>query len=70
MRTRLLQITGLGAVLAALLFTPTITQAQVGKLCDNDSQCTGGTLCCYPCGHPGCHDECLTPINGHCPYYP
>lgn len=70
MRTRLLQIAGLAAVLATLLLIPSVTSAQTGILCDNNSQCPAGTLCCYPCGIPGCHDECIAPLNGHCPHYP
>ena len=70
MRTRLLRVAGLAAVLAALLVTPHSTQAATGQLCTSNSQCPEGTLCCYPCGIPGCHDMCLKPLHGHCPFFP
>jgi hypothetical protein len=70
MKTRLMRIVGLGAVLAALLFIPSSTQAQGDIPCTSNAQCPMGTLCCYPCGIPGCHDMCLKPLNGHCPFFP
>lgn len=66
MKERLLRTLGLGAVLAALLITANNTLASATGTCTSDSQCPEGTLCCYPCGHPGCQNMCLTPINGHC----
>jgi hypothetical protein len=70
MRTRLLRILGLVAVVAALLATPNSSQLLAGIPCTSNSQCPSGTLCCYPCGIPGCHNMCLTPRNGHCPFFP
>jgi hypothetical protein len=32
--------------------------------------CSGGQLCCYTCGVPGCPYGCLTPVNGKCPMFP
>jgi hypothetical protein len=70
MKTRLMRIVGLGAVLAALLVIPASTHAQEGILCTSNAQCPTGTLCCYPCGTDGCHDMCIKPLNGHCPHFP
>jgi hypothetical protein len=70
MRSRLLRFLGLGAVLTALLVGPSFSQASPGQICTSNSQCPAGTLCCYPCGHPGCENMCLQPLHGHCPFFP
>jgi hypothetical protein len=70
MRTRLFRIMGLAIVTAALLGTFHGAQLVAATSCTSNSQCPTGTLCCYPCGTDGCHDECITPIDGHCPHYP
>jgi hypothetical protein len=38
--------------------------------CVTNADCAAGTLCCYPCGIPGCKNQCLTPMNGMCPLFP
>ncbi len=70
MRTRLLRILGLAIMVAALLGTSHGAQLLAATSCTSNSQCPTGTLCCYPSGIPGCHDECVTPVDGHCPRYP
>jgi hypothetical protein len=43
----------------------------VGKACAGDAECPGGLKCCYPCGMPGCQNECMPPMpDGSCPAYP
>ena len=37
-----------------------------GAVCTEDSQCAGGLLCCYPCGIPGCENQCTVPVNNSC----
>ncbi len=70
MKMRLLQTLGLLVVAAALFGAPRGSEAQTGIVCTNNAQCPPGTLCCYPCGHPGCQDMCLTPFRGGCPHIP
>jgi hypothetical protein len=41
-----------------------------GTLCSRDTDCTGGLLCCYPCGIPGCMNRCTAPMGGRCPLIP
>jgi hypothetical protein len=44
---------------------------EAGAACAMDSDCSAGLKCCYPCGIPGCHNECLQPAaNGMCPLFP
>ena len=53
--------------------TPTTTtlSANPGAACESDAQCTGGLKCCYPCGIPGCSNECTAPdAGGSCPLFP
>lgn len=69
MRTRLWRTLALGAVLAAMLFMPSATQAR-RLTCTSSSQCPTGQLCCYPCGQDGCQFMCMNPIHGHCPIIP
>ena len=38
--------------------------------CTSSSQCPTGQLCCYPCGIDGCDRVCMTPMRGHCPFFP
>jgi hypothetical protein len=38
--------------------------------CTSSSQCPSGQLCCYPCGIDGCSNVCMTPMRGHCPFFP
>lgn len=48
---------------------------EFGNLCDRDSDCPEGQLCCYPCGvscdaevPDCCHNRCTDPRpNGGCP---
>ena len=50
---------------------PTQLGLCAGKTCANDNECTGGLKCCYPCGVPGCQNQCLVPEpNGQCPAFP
>jgi hypothetical protein len=38
--------------------------------CTSNSQCPRGQLCCYPCGIPGCQNQCMAPApNGQCPLF-
>jgi len=39
-------------------------------VCANDSQCQTGFRCCYPCGIPGCMNQCLFTDGGRCPLFP
>jgi hypothetical protein len=42
-----------------------------GTLCGSDFECAPGLKCCYPCGIPGCENQCMTPApDGHCPLFP
>lgn len=42
-----------------------------GTTCQNDNECSFGLKCCYPCGVPGCQNQCTQPMpNGECPMYP
>jgi hypothetical protein len=44
---------------------------EAGAYCSTDSDCAGGLKCCYPCGIPGCHNECIKPLpSGLCPAFP
>lgn len=52
---------------------------EFGDLCDSDSDCPAGQLCCYPCGvscdpeagSDCCHNRCTAPWpNGGCPLIP
>jgi hypothetical protein len=44
--------------------------AGVGTGCQNDGDCNSGLLCCYPCGIPGCQNQCMQPDpNGGCPMF-
>jgi hypothetical protein len=70
MRTRLLRILALAALVAALLGTSNGARLLASQTCTSNSQCPPGTLCCYPCGIPGCMNMCLTPVHGHCPFFP
>ena len=43
----------------------------VGTPCGVTSECASGLLCCYPCGIPGCHNQCTqVPQGGQCPLLP
>ncbi len=39
-----------------------------GETCGSDVECQSGLKCCYPCGQPGCDDECSSMLdnNGDC----
>jgi hypothetical protein len=45
---------------------------EAGADCAPDAgDCAAGLKCCYPCGIPGCHNQCLQPgANGMCPLFP
>jgi hypothetical protein len=44
---------------------------EAGAPCTMDSECSTGLKCCYPCGIPGCHNECIQPLaSGACPMFP
>lgn len=46
-------------------------ECNIGETCTDDSDCGGGTLCCYPCGIPDCTNECMLPADdGGCPLFP
>ncbi|MDP9120440.1 MAG: hypothetical protein M3O15_03585 [Acidobacteriota bacterium] len=70
MKKHLLRILGLVMVMAALLFAPNGSKALASKTCTSNSDCPAGTLCCYPCGIPGCQNMCIAPLHGHCPFFP
>jgi len=39
----------------------------LGGVCGADADgglCQAGLVCCYPCGIPGCMDQCTTPCTG------
>ncbi len=43
----------------------------VGESCTLDAECSAGLKCCYPCGVPGCSNQCTAPMpDGQCPMYP
>jgi hypothetical protein len=42
----------------------------LGANCASNDECASGLLCCYPCGIPGCHNRCITPMAGRCPLFP
>lgn len=44
----------------------------VSTTCSTSSECTGGQLCCYPCGTAGCSNVCLDPdpMTHGCPLFP
>jgi hypothetical protein len=45
--------------------------AGVGLPCPNGTECAKGLLCCYPCGIPGCDNQCMPPDpSGGCPLFP
>lgn len=42
-----------------------------GNPCATDQECAPGLKCCYPCGIPGCTNQCTVPTaSGECPMYP
>lgn len=41
-----------------------------GTLCESNASCRSGLLCCYPCGIPGCRNQCMEPMSGRCPLIP
>jgi hypothetical protein len=42
-----------------------------GAACTSDLECAVGLKCCYPCGIPGCTNECIPPgPGGSCPLFP
>lgn len=41
-----------------------------GSVCTLDEECASGLLCCYPCGVPGCDNQCIVPVMGGCPLLP
>lgn len=45
--------------------------AGLGALCATSSECANGFLCCYPCGIPGCMNQCTAVApGGACPLLP
>ncbi len=38
--------------------------------CQSDTDCSGGSKCCYPCGIPGCSNRCTAVMNNMCPLVP
>ena len=43
----------------------------LGAKCGASSECASGLLCCYPCGIPGCTNQCSLPApGGGCPLLP
>jgi hypothetical protein len=42
----------------------------LATVCTSSAQCPTGQLCCYPCGIDGCNRVCMTPMRGHCPFFP
>ena len=44
---------------------------EAGAHCSSDLECATGLKCCYPCGIPGCSNECIPPgPSGDCPLFP
>lgn len=44
---------------------------EVGSACTFDDECNTGLKCCYPCGIPGCENQCTVPDGtGECPAFP
>jgi hypothetical protein len=42
-----------------------------GAACQGDNDCQNGLKCCYPCGTPGCTNQCMKPdSSGQCPAFP
>ena len=41
-----------------------------GSVCTENVQCASGLLCCYPCGIPGCENQCTVPVEASCPMFP
>lgn len=39
-----------------------------GTVCQSNNDCQQGLLCCYPCGIPGCQNQCTAAVNGSCPW--
>lgn len=35
-----------------------------GELCTSTSECAEGSSCCYPCGIPGCMNQCVPTCTG------
>jgi hypothetical protein len=43
----------------------------LGSSCASDADCQAGQLCCYPCGIPGCANQCTPiPAGQSCPLLP
>jgi hypothetical protein len=70
MRARIL-VAGIAALLVCCGATLRRGGGNQGAECSTDSDCSQGLKCCYPCGIPNCHDQCLRPEpSGRCPLYP
>jgi len=42
-----------------------------GSSCGSDFECQAGLKCCYPCGIPGCQNQCMkADSSGQCPAFP
>jgi hypothetical protein len=44
---------------------------KAGENCASETECMAGLKCCYPCGIPGCQNQCMAPdASGQCPAFP
>src|SRR4029078_8776205 len=41
-----------------------------GTDCQSDSDCGAVLKCCYPCGIPGCQNQCMQVSGAGCPLIP
>lgn len=50
---------------------PAPCDGEAGATCTQDYDCLPSLRCCYPCGIPGCTNQCTAPEDGGgCPMYP
>lgn len=48
------------------LFADSFEGLSEGSVCTQDADCANGLLCCYPCGIPGCENQCTVPVDNMC----
>ena len=52
------------------IFSDSFESLSEGSVCTENEQCASGLLCCYPCGIPGCENQCTVPADESCPVFP
>lgn len=52
------------------IFSDSFEGFSAGSVCTEHAQCASGLLCCYPCGIPGCENQCTVPVEESCPVFP